>query len=149
LTITENGYGKRTQIKAYRKTNRGGIGVANLKITEKNGKVVQSLVVSKDDEIIVTSKRGMIIRMRVQDIPVKKGRAVMGVRVMRLRTGDRVMAIAKMVSEKEAEEVAEEEEAPKKPLKGKPPKGRKRGRPRKEKKEAPKPKRKRGRPRKK
>jgi DNA gyrase subunit A len=113
LTITENGYGKRTQLKAYRKTNRGGIGVANLKISQKNGKVVQSLVVDESDEIIVTSMRGMIIRMAVADIPIKKGRVVQGVRVMKLKYEDKVMAVAKMVSEKEVEVVAEEVEATK------------------------------------
>jgi DNA gyrase subunit A len=131
LTITERGYGKRTQVNAYRKTNRGGVGVANMRITEKNGKVIQCLVVSDEDELIVTSKRGMIIRMAIKDIPIKKGRAVMGVRVMRLRTGDEVMAVAKMVSEKKVEEVSEETEPSTKDKPKEPPKKRKRGRPRK------------------
>ena len=107
LTITENGYGKRTQVKAYRKTRRGGLGVANIKITEKNGKVVTSVVVQDDEELLVTSKNGMIIRMPIKDIPVKKGRAVMGVRIMRCKAGDKVMAVAKLVSEEEAVKATE------------------------------------------
>jgi DNA gyrase subunit A len=161
LTITEKGYGKRTQVKAYRKTNRGGIGVANLKITEKNGQVVQCLVVHKEDEIIVTSKRGMMIRMRVADIPVKKGRVVMGVKVMKLRIGDKVMAVATVITEEKVEEVREEvedeegEAKPPKRKRGRPRKDkvpitepikRKRGRPPKKRTEPPAPKRKRGRP---
>jgi DNA gyrase subunit A len=107
LTITEKGFGKRTQIKAYRKTRRGGLGVANIKITEKNGKVVTSVVVQDDEELLVTSKNGMIIRMPIKDIPVKKGRAVMGVRVMRCREGDKVVAIAKLLSEQEVIQAVE------------------------------------------
>jgi DNA gyrase subunit A len=65
------------------------------------------VVVQDDEELLVTSKNGMIIRMPIKDIPVKKGRAVMGVRIMRCKAGDKVMAIAKLVSEEEAVKATE------------------------------------------
>jgi DNA gyrase subunit A len=131
LTITSKGYGKRTQAKAYRKTRRGGIGVANLKITEKNGEVVQTVRVNENDEVLITSKLGMMIRMPIKDIPVKKGRAVMGVRVMRLKKeDDEVIALAKLVSEEQVEEIEKEAEENGEAVIEEKPKSR-RGRPRK------------------
>ncbi len=98
LTITENGYGKRSSVTAYRKTKRGARGVINIKTTERNGKVVGVKEVSSDDELIVTSQKGMVIRMPVRGIRVQ-GRATMGVRVMRMKKGDRVVSVARLAQE--------------------------------------------------
>jgi len=100
LSITENGYGKLSPVSAYRKTKRGGKGVITIKTGERNGKVVSVLDVAQNDELIVTSTQGMVIRIPVADIRVM-GRATMGVKIMRLREGDKVTAIARLIGEKE------------------------------------------------
>jgi DNA gyrase subunit A len=98
LTITEHGYGKRTPVSVYRKTKRGASGVITIKTGERNGKVVGVKEVSADDELIVTSQNGMVIRIPVRGIRVQ-GRATMGVRVMRLKEGDRVVSLARLAQE--------------------------------------------------
>jgi DNA gyrase subunit A len=98
LTITENGYGKRSSVSNYRKTRRGAQGVRNISISEKSGRVVCVKEVLSDDELIVTSKRGMIIRIPVRGIRVQ-GRATMGVRVMRMKEGDKVVSVARLIQE--------------------------------------------------
>jgi DNA gyrase subunit A len=98
LTITENGYGKRSEVSTYRKTKRGAGGVITIKTGERNGKVVAVKEVSPDDELIVTSQNGMIIRIPVRGIKVQ-GRATMGVRVMRMKEGDRVVSLARLIQE--------------------------------------------------
>jgi DNA gyrase subunit A len=95
LTVTEGGYGKSTTVGNYRKTRRGAMGVINIKRIEQIGPVVAVREVAQDDEILVTTEAGMIIRFPVQDVRVM-GRSTMGVRVMRLRPGDRVQALAKL-----------------------------------------------------
>ncbi|MFQ5919779.1 MAG: DNA gyrase subunit A [Thermoplasmata archaeon] len=95
LTVTEGGYGKSTTVGNYRKTHRGAMGVINIKRIEQIGPVVGVREVAKDDELLVTTEAGMIIRFPVQDVRVM-GRSTMGVRVMRLRPGDRVQALAKL-----------------------------------------------------
>ncbi len=98
LTLTENGFGKRSAVSDYRKTKRGAIGVINLKTTDKTGKVVNVKEVSSDDELIVTSQNGMVIRIPVRGIRVQ-GRATMGVRVMRMKQGDKVVGVARLAQE--------------------------------------------------
>ncbi len=98
LTITENGYGKRSEVSSYRRTKRGAQGVKNLNITEKNGRVVCVKEVTGDDELIITSKRGMVIRVPVRGIRIM-GRATMGVRVMRMKEGDKVVSVARLIQE--------------------------------------------------
>jgi DNA gyrase subunit A len=98
LTITENGYGKRSPVSSYRKTRRGAQGVITIKTTERNGKVVGVKGVSADDELIVTSQNGMVIRIPVRGIRAQ-GRATMGVRVMRLKEGDKVVSVARLAQE--------------------------------------------------
>lgn len=98
LTLTENGYGKRSRVSSYRKTKRGAQGVKNLKTSEKTGKVVAVREVSGDDELIVTSQKGMVIRVPVRGIRIM-GRATQGVRVMRLRKGDRVVSVARLAQD--------------------------------------------------
>ncbi len=95
LTVTEGGYGKSTTVRNYRKTRRGAMGVINIKRIERIGPVVAVREVAQEDEILVTTEAGMIIRFPVQDVRVM-GRSTMGVRVMRLREGDRVQALAKL-----------------------------------------------------
>lgn len=96
LTITENGYGKRSPISEYRKTHRGSKGVRTIITNERNGKVIYVKEVEEEDEIIITSKEGMIVRIPVKDIRIQ-GRNTMGVRIMRLNEGDKVVSVAKIV----------------------------------------------------
>ena len=98
LTITEKGYGKQTHILSYRMIKRGGSGVINIKCTEKNGKVVAVKSLNPKDELILISKKGIIIRMKGKDISTI-GRATQGVRVMRLSEGDEVVSAAKIIRE--------------------------------------------------
>ena len=96
LTITENGYGKRTSIKEYRKTHRGSKGVRTIITNERNGRVIFVKEVKDDDEVMITSKEGMMIRIPVKDIR-RQGRNTMGVRIMKLNEGDKVASVAKIV----------------------------------------------------
>jgi DNA gyrase subunit A len=110
LTVTQKGYGKRSKVDAYRKTKRGAQGVINLRIVDKNGPVVAIRQVNEDDELIITSVEGMIIRIPVEGIRVM-GRATQGVKVMRMRKDDKVKALARMVREEEEIEIIEEAES--------------------------------------
>jgi DNA gyrase subunit A len=98
LTITEKGYGKRTPIADYRLCNRGGMGVTNIKVTEKNGPVKAVMLVDGREEIMLVSKQGIGIRIPCSSISVI-GRSTQGVRVMRLSQGDSVAAAAKIIME--------------------------------------------------
>jgi|APSaa5957512622_1039677.scaffolds.fasta_scaffold01293_15 DNA gyrase subunit A len=97
LTVTEHGYGKRSPIVDYRLISRGGKGVRNIKTSSRNGKVVSIKTVSDEDEIIAISENGIVIRMQAKDISII-GRNTQGVRVMRLREGDKVTTVAKIVT---------------------------------------------------
>ncbi len=96
LTVTENGYGKRTSIPEYRLTNRGGSGIININVTEKTGKVVGIKTVKDSDEILLLSEKGIAIRVPVNEVSVI-GRNTQGVRVMRLDDGDKVSLITRIV----------------------------------------------------
>ncbi|MDD3625688.1 MAG: DNA gyrase subunit A [bacterium] len=102
LTMTENGYGKRTTLSEYRVQNRGGQGVINIKTEGRNGKVIAIKKVMDDDEIMVITKAGTVIRISVENIRAI-GRNTMGVRIMNLRNNDKVVSIARVVSKKEEE----------------------------------------------
>jgi DNA gyrase subunit A len=91
LSVTENGYGKRTPADEYRLQGRGGSGVINVKTTERNGKVVGIAQVSEDSEVMLISQYGKIIRMDSKTIR-ESGRAAQGVRLLHLEPGDRVAA---------------------------------------------------------
>ncbi|MFH1211595.1 MAG: DNA gyrase C-terminal beta-propeller domain-containing protein, partial [Candidatus Woesearchaeota archaeon] len=93
LTITENGYGKKTTVSEYRHTNRGGKGVININCSARNGKVVAVKVAEDDDDIMLISRKGIIIRTRSKGIPTI-GRNTQGVRIMRLSVGDCVVSVA-------------------------------------------------------
>jgi len=109
LSITENGYGKLSWVRDYRRTHRGSYGVITIKVNERNGPVKAVLNVGPEDELIVTSKGGMIIRIPVSELRVM-GRATQGVRIMRLRSGDAVSAVARMA--KKADDDPEDENIP-------------------------------------
>ena len=106
LTVTERGFGKRSLVSDYRKTKRGGKGVITIKTGGRNGNVLSVLAVADDDELIFTSVNGMIIRIPVHDIRLQ-GRATLGVRLMRLREGDRVTAVARLVGVVDEERAVE------------------------------------------
>ncbi len=95
LAVTENGYGKRTPIEEYPLQKRGGKGVINIIPSVRNGLVVGVLSVADDDEVVLTSARGVVIRLKAKDISVM-GRNTQGVRLMKLEEGDRVVALAKV-----------------------------------------------------
>ncbi|MDD4779977.1 MAG: DNA gyrase subunit A [Tissierellia bacterium] len=100
LTITENGYGKVTLSQEYRCQNRGGKGMKAHAINEKTGMIVGSLIVEKNQDLMILSSNGSIIRMHAQDISIM-GRDTQGVIVMRLNDGDKVASIAKIVPDDE------------------------------------------------
>ncbi len=89
LTITKNGFGKRTAVRDYRKTARAGKGVINLKVSEKTGDVVATISVDDKDSIIITTAKGMVIRTSLNNIRVM-GRAAQGVKIVKLQEGDYV-----------------------------------------------------------
>ncbi len=99
LTVTAHGYGKRTQASEYRIQNRGGSGIFTLKRTAKTGNVVSIKTVVDEDELMVISDQGKIIRLRAADIPVQ-GRSTQGVRLINLEEGERVVAVGRL-AEKE------------------------------------------------
>lgn len=103
LTVTEKGYGKRSEASEYRFQQRGGSGVINLKVTEKNGPVAGIKSVTDDDQLLLITQSGMLIRIKVKDIR-ETGRAVQGVRLIQIDPGDRVVAVAKLAETDEGEE---------------------------------------------
>src|SRR5581483_9932955 len=106
LTVCERGYGKRTKIEDYRVTNRGGKGIINIRTTERNGKVVDAIAVSAEDEVILITSNSKLIRTKCSDIS-EIGRATQGVRLIRMDSPeDRVVAIAKVIKGEEAGEAA-------------------------------------------
>ncbi len=109
LTVTKDGYGKRSLIEDYRLTGRACKGVINLKITGKNGKVMRTISVNNSDYIIVSTEKGIMIKTPVKDIRVM-GRATQGVRVIKLNDSDKVADVAKLEKDDEEEEVPKVEE---------------------------------------
>jgi DNA gyrase subunit A len=103
LTITEKGFGKRTPVSAYRLQSRGGIGVTNIKTTDKNGKVAGISYVFEDDQVLLITEQGMIIRTSVADIR-SIGRNTQGVRVINIDENDLVVAAVKLVDKDDGEE---------------------------------------------
>ena len=96
FVVTENGFGKRTPISEYRITGRGGLGVRTIALTDRKGYLVGVRVVRENHEIMLQSRDGVMIRVRADGIS-KHGRATQGVKVMNMREGDVVSAIARMV----------------------------------------------------
>ncbi len=106
LSVTERGFGKRTQVGEYRLQHRGGQGIINIKTTERNGNVVGMLTVEDDDEIVVVSTDGIVIRMPVKDIRTI-GRNTQGVKIMSPTEGAQVSAVARALAEEKEERVTE------------------------------------------
>ncbi len=95
LVVSEKGFGKRTAVEEYRMTNRGGKGVKTINVTEKTGVLVGMLEVDDADDLMITCKSGVTIRMKVADIS-EQGRATQGVKLIRLDEGDEIAAITRL-----------------------------------------------------
>jgi DNA gyrase subunit A len=105
LTVTRNGYGKRTLVAEYLRKNRGGLGVRNIQTPPRNGPVVAARVVEENDEIVLITVGGQIIRSPVASVSAV-GRSTMGVRVIKLHEGDAVAAVERISEETLRQEVA-------------------------------------------
>ncbi|WP_321428808.1 DNA gyrase subunit A [uncultured Methanolobus sp.] len=100
LTITENGFGKRTKFDEYRAMHRGGRGVITIVTSLRNGPVINVKAVHEDDDVILTSSEGIIIRIPVKDVRVQ-GRNTQGVKIMNVRASDKVVGVARIKTEEE------------------------------------------------
>ena len=107
LVVTENGYGKRTPVSEYRLSNRGGKGIKTATITERNGNIVCITTVTGEEDLMVVTNAGVIIRLDVHDIS-QNGRAAQGVRLMKLGDGQFVSTVAKVKEEDDNEENVDE-----------------------------------------
>lgn len=104
MVVSEKGYGKRSSLDDYRITNRGGKGVKTITVSEKTGELVSLKVVNDDDDLMIITKKGTMIRMGVDTLRVM-GRATQGVRLINLRSGDEIASIAKVPASEEEEEI--------------------------------------------
>ncbi len=104
LTVTDHGFGKRTHFEEYRSQSRGGKGIINIKVTEKNGKVIAAKTVTDQDELMLISQEGMMVRCAVKDVR-STGRAAQGVRLISIKASDRVASVACVVPD-DVDEVA-------------------------------------------
>ena len=108
LVISEKGYGKRTPLSDYRLQRRGGKGILTLNITEKNGKIADIRVVEEDEEIIIITEEGIIIRTKIEEIS-QTGRNTLGVKTINTTKGDRVVSLTAISSEQEKPKQEKEE----------------------------------------
>lgn len=110
MVVSEQGYGKRSDIEDYRKTNRGGKGVKTLNITDKTGKLVAIKSVTDENDLMIINKSGITIRLKVAEVRIM-GRATQGVRLINLeKRNDQIGSVCKVTSESEEESVDSEEE---------------------------------------
>ncbi len=109
LVVSENGYGKKSFLSEYRITNRGGKGVKTINVTEKTGKLIAMVNVSDDDELMIINKSGITIRMSLSALR-NMGRATQGVKLINLRNGDKIAAVAKIQEKSEDEPVVKPDE---------------------------------------
>jgi len=109
MTLTSSGYGKQTDASEYRLINRGGKGVRNINLTEKTGHVVAIRAVTGNEDLMLVSKQGMIIRISLKDFSVI-GRNTQGVRIIKLRTGDSLISAAKIINDENIDEEVSIEE---------------------------------------
>jgi DNA gyrase subunit A len=100
LTVTEKGYGKRTPLDEYRVQGRGGSGVMTMRITDKNGPVMAVRQVVDEDDLIIASNQGKVMRTRIAEIS-EVGRVAQGVKLINLEDGESVAAVAKIVEKDE------------------------------------------------
>jgi DNA gyrase subunit A len=103
LTVADQGFGKRTKVDEYRLQSRGGKGIITMKTTEKTGRVVGVQQVTEDDQLMLVTNGGKIIRLRIKDIRVI-GRNTQGVRLIDLDEGERVVSLARLAEKEEDEE---------------------------------------------
>ena len=96
LTVTENGYGKRTAIEEYRLQGRGGQGVISIQTSERNGRVVGAVLVNDQDEIMLISGGGTLVRTRVSEVSVV-GRNTQGVTMVRLKPNEKLVGVEKVL----------------------------------------------------
>lgn len=109
MVVSEQGYGKRSEIEDYRKTNRGGKGVKTMNITEKTGKLVTIKSVTDENDLMIINKSGITIRLKVEDIRIM-GRATQGVRLINLeKRNDQIGSVCKVMTESLEDEIPEEE----------------------------------------
>ena len=104
MVVSEQGYGKRSSLEDYRITNRGGKGVKTITVTEKTGELVSLKAVNEENDLMIITKKGTMIRMSIDSLRVM-GRATQGVRLISLRKGDEIASIAKVPASEEEEEV--------------------------------------------
>ncbi|MCB0427625.1 MAG: DNA gyrase subunit A [Mangrovimonas sp.] len=107
LVVSENGYGKRSSLEDYRITNRGGKGVKTISITEKTGNLVAIKDVSDMDDLMIINKSGIAIRMEVSNLRVM-GRATQGVKLINLKNGDSIAAVAKVMRDEDDVEIEDQ-----------------------------------------
>jgi DNA gyrase subunit A len=100
LTVTEQGFGKRTEIDEYRVQARGGVGIINIATTDRNGQVVGAAYVQEGDELLLITQQGMILRMQTNDVRAI-GRATQGVKLIDIEGDDKVVSIAKLAEKEE------------------------------------------------
>ncbi len=106
LTVTEHGYGKRTEIEEYRVQSRGGVGIINIATSERNGPVVGVAYVQEGDEFLLMTQQGMIVRMQANNVRAI-GRATQGVTLIDIEGDDKVVSIARLVEKEEESETPE------------------------------------------
>ncbi|MCJ7756810.1 MAG: DNA gyrase subunit A, partial [Gillisia sp.] len=111
LVVSENGYGKRSKLDDYRITNRGGKGVKTISVTEKTGNLVAIKNVTDKDDLMIINKSGLAIRMGIENLRVM-GRATQGVKLINLKGGDAIAAVAKVMQTEEIVENLDEAETP-------------------------------------
>ncbi len=109
LVVSENGYGKRSDVEDYRITSRGGKGVKTLNITEKTGSLISLKSVTDEDDLMIINKSGITIRVAVSDIRVA-GRATQGVRLINIKDGDMIAAVCRVVKNEEKNDQTESTE---------------------------------------
>ncbi len=107
LTVSEKGFGKRTEFDNYRLQSRGGSGIINMKVVDKNGPVVGIKSIKEEDEIMLISQQGMVVRVAVKGVS-KVGRSTQGVRVISLKPKDKLTSVASVVSHEEEKQAVEE-----------------------------------------
>jgi len=106
LTVTENGFGKRTEIDKYRLQKRGGKGVINIKTSQRNGDVIGLTKANKEDELIFITVKGIMIRMKADEIRLT-GRNAIGVRLVKLNPDDKIADVSHIITDEEQEKTAE------------------------------------------
>jgi DNA gyrase subunit A len=100
LTVTERGFGKRTEIEEYRVQSRGGVGIINIATSDRNGRVVGVAYVQEGDQLLLITQQGMILRMQANTVRAI-GRATQGVRLIDIESEDKVVSVARLVEREE------------------------------------------------